>query len=115
MGGLGAGSRAEHLQKLVLKHAIRQEMEGLAAIYAAGGLIHLRTLTFESAYLGDDGIRALLEAVEATKHRGAALRKWNIYARLESTVMFSRVRNRLEQAQQRGVFPNAQLNLQATE
>jgi hypothetical protein len=110
---LGAGGGAPNLETLTLVYAKRQSFEDLGAIYAAGGLSRLRKLFLHDPSLGA-GAAALLEAVGATPHRGAALKRiffgyrYN-QERHTAAAEIEAFKEQLQAAQQRGIFPNVRV------
>lgn len=60
---LGAGGRATNLGNLILMNVKREGMEGLGAIYAAGGFANLVYVSLHHPQLSQEGAEAFLRAI----------------------------------------------------
>lgn len=112
---LGAGGGAPNLERLYLIDLGPDVMENIGAIYAAGGLSKLETLSLDNPGRTEASIDALIAGAAASQHRGVALFSFSIdvyrFADAEEREAAVRVceywKRQMEGAKQRGVFPNA--------
>lgn len=110
-----------NLGNLILMNVKREGMEGLGAIYAAGGFANLVYVSLHHPQLSQEGAEAFLRAIGGTPHRGATLESIAIVFCLFSEGPDFRAgaerdvevfRGQLEEAKAQGICVNASLEVE---